>query len=233
MCSVPAGPAVPLSEATSLSGARDRDRHSPHDWLATAIARAAPRVELRVSARHHDGTLELRRAGSETAIAAHHGRLPLRTSSLGAVALDMCLPSLPGLDPLFSELRRVLRPTGTIAALVPSRPGWSPTELRVWWPLHRALGGRPRFRHESARDQLHWLAAAADFTVLTDERRTFALPVPDAASARCVVHGLVVDGVWPPDLEPSRLDLACDALARYAGPGRTLPVPLRLLVARR
>jgi hypothetical protein len=95
------------------------------------------------------------------------------------------------------------------------------------------MGGRPRFHHESARDHLHWLVTAADFAVLADERRTFRLPVPDADSAGRVANGLVVDGVWPPDLTTDRLDLARAALLRYAGPGRTLPIPLRLLVARR
>jgi SAM-dependent methyltransferase len=218
---------VPLAEAGALAGARDRDDRSPRWWLARSLGAAVPLVRLR---RRCDVVLEL---CSGTTALAHHGQLPLRTSTVGAVSLDMCLPSVPGLDPLFSELRRVLRPTGTLAVLVPARPTRSPAELRAWWPLHRAMGGRPRFHHESARDHLHWLVTAADFAVLADERRTFRLPVPDADSAGRVANGLVVDGVWPPDLTADRLDLARAALLRYAGPGRTLPIPLRLLVARR
>jgi hypothetical protein len=95
------------------------------------------------------------------------------------------------------------------------------------------MGGRPRFRHESARDRLHRLAAAAAFAVLADGRRTFQVLLPDADRARRVADELVTDGVWPVDITPDRLVLAREALARYAGPGRRLPVPLRLLVARR
>jgi SAM-dependent methyltransferase len=174
--------------------------------------------------------LELR-AG--TTLLAHHGQLPLRTGSVAAVALDMCLPSVPGLDRLFSELRRVLRPAGTVAALVPAAPMRSLAELRAWWPLYRAMGGRPKFRHESARDHLHWLLNAADFAVMADDRRTFWLPIPDTQSAERVVDGLVADGVWPPDVTTDRLALAHAAMIGCAAPGRTLPIPLRLLVARR
>lgn len=230
MCSVPAGRAVPLPEASALTSARDRNGLSPREWLTRTLDSTIPIVELRHRARHADGMLELRLGDT---LLAHHGHLPLRTNGVGSVALDMCLPSIPGLDPLFSELRRILWPTGTFAALVPARPVWSRGELRDWKPLHQALGGRPRFRNESARDHLHWLVASADFAVLADDRRTFHLPAPNAREAGHVLDGLVLDGVWPPDLPPARLDRAREALTRHAGPGRTLPIPLRLLVARR
>lgn len=229
MCSVPAGPEVPVPEAGALAGARDRSGLSPREWLAQALDPGSPIIELRRN-RVDDQMLELHLG---TTVLAHHSRLPLRTNGVSSAALDMCLPSVPGLDSLFSELRRVLRPTGTFAALVPARPICSRGQLRAWWPLHRALGGRPRFRNDSARDHLHWLVASADFAVLADDRRTFHLPIPGAAAATRAVNGLVLDGVWPPDLAPDRLDRACDTLAGFASPGRTLPIPLRLLVARR
>lgn len=163
-------------------------------------------------------------------VAADHRSLPLRSRSVAAVALDMCLPSLANLDALFAELRRVLRPAGTVAALVPLRPRWRD---RGWRPVERAAGGRPDFRNESARDHLHWLVAAADFAVLADRRRTFRLPLPDRATAWAAADSLLAGGYWPPDLDPVRLETARRALADRAGPGRTMPLRMRLLTARR
>jgi SAM-dependent methyltransferase len=160
-------------------------------------------------------------------------QLPVRTNAVAGVRASMCLPVLEGLDQLFAELRRVLRPTGTLVALVPSRPGGPLTTPRAWRPLNRALAGHPGFRHASARDHLGWLFTAADFAVLTDQRRAFWVPVPDEISAARVVAGLVPAGIWPPDVEPERLRRAESGLARYAAPDRRLPIPLRMLVGRR
>jgi len=140
---------------------------------------------------------------------------------------------LEPLDGLFAELRRVLRPTGTLAALVPSRPAGPVLAPRGWRPLHRALAGHPGFRHESARDHLSWLFTAADFAVLADQRRVFWVPVPDRATAEATVAALGPAGVWPPDVPPDRVRRAAEGLARYAAPGRRLPIALRLLVGRR
>jgi hypothetical protein len=148
---------------------------------------------------------------------------------VAGATLEMCLPSVLELDGLFAELRRVLRPAGTVAALVPSFP----SRLGMWRTLHRCMGGRPSFRNESARANLHWLFAAADFAVLTDQRRTFRLPIPDGAAAGHAVESLLLGGAWPPDLTPAQLESARQTLSRCAAPGRSLSVPLRLLVARR
>jgi SAM-dependent methyltransferase len=151
----------------------------------------------------------------------------------------MCLPNLEPLDAFFTELRRVLRPTGTLAALVPSAP--RPLEPMTWprsaraalTALVGALPGHPGFRNGAARDRVSWLFASADFAVLADQRRVFWLEIADPATAASVVTGLVAAGVWPPDVEPSRLQCAAAALAEVAAPGVRLPLPLRLVLGRR
>jgi SAM-dependent methyltransferase len=166
-------------------------------------------------------------------------RFPVLTNVAGAVRAVMCLPVVEPLDGLFAELRRVLRPGGTLAALVPSSP--RPIDPGVWRRSTRTacvavrfgLAGHPGFRHRAATDRLAWLFASADFAVLTDQRRVFSLPVSDPVSAARVVSGLVPAGLWPPDLEPERLRQAADALAEVAAPGVRLPVPLRLVLGRR
>lgn len=155
----------------------------------------------------------------------------MASGALAGVRATLCLPTLEPLDALFAEFRRVLRPTGTLVAVVPSR--LSLPQRRAWRPLHAALGGRPRFRHESVRDRLGWLFTAADFAVLTDARHTFWLPVPDPDTAARTVAALAPSGIWPPGLPPDRVRLTAEALARRAAPGYRLPVPLRLVVGRR
>ena len=179
------------------------------------------------------GRAEAGSAWLDLAGRAEADRLPVRTNGLAGVLATMCLPVLEPLDGLFAELRRVLRPTGTLAALVPSRPDAPVLVARGWRPLHRALAGHPGFRHESARDHLSWLLTAADFAVLADQRRVFRVPVPDRATAEATVAALGPAGVWPPDVPADRVRRAAEGLARYAAPGRRLPIALRLLVGRR
>jgi SAM-dependent methyltransferase len=233
---VPAGPHpedVPgLGGPATLEAATDRYGDTPRRWLAGALqGTGEPVLDLRRAAV--PGRLELRLPGAAPPVPAEPGRLPVGTNAAAGVRADMCLPAVAGLHDLFAELRRVLRPSGTLAALVPCRsPG--PLEApAAWWPLRRALRGHPGFVSRAAQDSLGWLLAAADFAVILEQRRTFRLPVPDGESAGRVVDGLVAAGVWAPDLGPARLSAARRALTRYAAPGRTLPVALRLLVARR
>jgi hypothetical protein len=215
-------------ESTNGSGALDLavepDGTSPATWLARSLAGLeGPTVTVH---GHGDEVLITPGPG----VRAGPRDLPLASRSVGSVALDMCLPGLADLDGLFGEVRRVLRPAGCVAALVPCRP---PVTDRSWRALHRALGHHLRPRNRSATDELHWLIAAADFAVLFDQHRTFRLPLPDAEAAARAVEALTRGGVWPPDLHAEQLDAARTALARRAGPGRSLPVRLRLLVARR
>jgi SAM-dependent methyltransferase len=246
-----------------LRAARDRYGRSPEDWVTAALADVeGPVVELRCAPSSPTRRIALRSTavggapgdgvscggvqcgGSldggpldggvlDGGVLGRPEQLPVRTNAVAGVRATMCLPALEGLDELFAELRRVLRPTGTLVALVPSRPGGPLTTPRAWRPLNRALAGHPGFRHASAQDHLGWLFTAADFAVLTDQRRAFWVPVPDEISAARVVAGLVPAGIWPPDVEPERLRRAESGLARYAAPDRRLPIPLRMLVGRR
>lgn len=156
--------------------------------------------------------------------------LPVRTSAVDGIAMLLALPRLADLDGVFAELRRVLRPGGTLVLLVPSAAPRSVAELR----LSPALAAVHReWRHRSALDRTGWLLAAADFAVLGDDRVAFSLPLPDAAAARDLVAALPAAGLWPPELPDEVRRRAQTALVRSAGPGRVFPLPLRRLVARR
>ncbi len=161
--------------------------------------------------------------------------LPIGHSTVDGIALVLALPQLPDLDAVFAELRRVLRPGGTLVVVVPSASigsvGLGSTaEWRlapVLAPVHRG------WRHRSALDRAGWLLAAADFALLGDDRRVFTTPLSDVDAALDLAAALPRTGLWPPEPpEPGRAR-ATAALVRRAGPGRVLPLALRRLVARR
>jgi SAM-dependent methyltransferase len=152
-----------------------------------------------------------------------------RDSADGAVLL-LALHRCPDPAGLLADVRHVLRPGGTLVVVTPSVVRRTVGDLR-WSGALRPVRRGP-WRHRSALDGAGWLLAAADFAVLTDDRRAFTVPLPDAATARRAVDALIAAGCWPA-LGPVPRARVTDALAGRAGAGRALPLPLRRLVARR
>jgi SAM-dependent methyltransferase len=232
-----AGPGPLLELAT------DRAGHRPLPWLAAPLRNAVWVLEISPGGALLGGQfepgqwlgLDIGGAGEPVTTAGARVRadpceLPLRSGSVDGIALLLVLPVLPRLDPVFAELRRVLHPGGTLVVGVPSAAGRSWGELSlsgVLRPVHRA------WPHRSALDDAGWLLAAADFAVMGDDRVPFALPIPDAAAALALAERLPAARLWPPALPEDVRAGAAARLARRAGPGRVLPVPMRRLVARR
>jgi hypothetical protein len=219
-----------------LRAARDSSGRSPEDWLASSLASCAgPLVELTSALESTGQRIRVRRAEGHSASAAltDPTALPIGTNAVGAVRVTMCLQTVDALDGLFGELRRIMRPAATLAALLPARPALSLPELRAWRPVRRALGGYFEPRHSSARNHPGWLLAAADFAILVDQRRLFWVPLPDEQSAIAVLAGLTTAGVLAADIPPAPLDRARATLVQHARPDRRMPIPLRLLVGRR
>jgi SAM-dependent methyltransferase len=223
-----------------LAAATDRAGRGPLPWLADPLRDAERVLELACGPGLLAGELGPDRwlgidpvAGAEEAgpfVRADPRELPLRANAVDALALVLALPDLPDLDAVFAEVRRVLRPGGTLLVAVPSATPGSLSELgtvRAVRPVHAS------WRHRSALDRAGWLLAAADFSVMGDERMPFALPLPDAAAALALAEQLPAARLWPPDLPASTRAEVAARLARRAGPGRVLPIPLRRLVARR
>jgi SAM-dependent methyltransferase len=219
-----------------LAAATDRSGRGPLPWLADPL-RGAERV-LEVACGPGLLADELgpeRWIGVDVApgrrpgpfVQAEPRALPLRDNAVDALALLLVLPSLPDLDEVFAEVRRVLRPAGTLLVAVPSAGSGPLGAARMVRPVHAG------WRHRSALDRAAWLLAAADFSVMGDERVPFALPLPDSAAALALAERLPAARLWPPDLDEHTRAAVAARLARHSGPGRTLPVPLRRLVARR
>ncbi|MGI5128834.1 methyltransferase domain-containing protein [Pseudonocardia sp. CA-107938] len=146
--------------------------------------------------------------------------LPVWTNALDGICLTAVLAAAPDVDGVFAEVRRVLRPAGTLVVVTPSAAVRAPGQL----PL-RAVH-RHGWPHRSALDDVGWLLAAADFAVLADDRVAFEVDVPEQDAAALAAE-LSAAGVWPPAVPDA-------VVARLAARGgRRWPVPLRRLVARR
>jgi SAM-dependent methyltransferase len=218
-----------------LRAAVDRNGDRPLPWAASPLARATRVVDVCCGPGHLAAELAGRwigvdpapRAHGEAVVAGHANALPLRDNAVDGAIMMLALPRLHDLDGVFAELRRVLRPSGTLVVVVPSASPRSLVELRT------AGVHRTGWTNRSALDRAGWLLAAADFAVLGDDRAAFTLPLPDAAAASALVTDLPRAGWWPPDLSADVRERVAAQLARRAGPGRVLPVPLRRLVARR
>lgn len=228
-----------LDDGSPLRLASTRSGGDPLGWAAGPLAGAARVVDVCCGA----GPLAAERPpgswlgvdpapgpGRPYRVRGEPTALPVRTSGVDGAALLLALPALPDVDGLFAELRRVLRPGGTLVVVVPSAAVRSVRWLRL---AVAAADVHRHWRNRSALDDAGWLLAAADFAVLGDDRVTFTLPLPDAAAAAELVDALPRARIWPPDLPPDVRARMCAALAGAAGPGRVLPVPLRRLVARR
>jgi SAM-dependent methyltransferase len=222
-----------------LRTATDRNGIGPLAWTASPLANATRVLDVGCGSGPLAGELPGRwigvdpaaRPGAGPVVAGVPGALPVRDNAVDGAILLLTLPRLPDVDAVFAELRRVLRPSGTLVIVVPSASLRSPAELRIA-PLLAAVH-RGGWTNRSALDQAGWLLAAADFAVLGDDRGAFTLPLPDAAAAHALVSDLSRAGWWPPDLPADVRERVAAGLARRAGPSRVLPVPLRRLVARR
>ena len=226
-----------------LKQATDRRGDGPYPWLAGALRGTAGTIldlacgsaptrdilrdERWLGVDLSTGELKLARAaGRGPVVRCRADQLPIGENAVGAVCAAMCLPVLTPLDAVLAEVKRVLRPGGTLVALVPSRM-WFVRGLLGWWRVMRALGiGSPPWPNPDARDGLPKILRAHGFVVDASERRVFRREVGDPRAA-----ALLVDGLYLPDVEPERVEQARAALASWARPGRQLPFALRRIVA--
>ncbi len=134
-------PAHPPTTRRTAAAHRHRPAGvGPLAWAASPLANAARVLDVgcgsgpladefrRAMGRRRPG------AGPGAATGRRRGRpTPCRCATTPSTAsvLLLALPRLPDLDGVFAELRRVLRPGGTLVVVVPSATVRSPAELRL------------------------------------------------------------------------------------------------------
>lgn len=151
--------------------------------------------------------------------------LPAATGSARVVLCSMALMILPELEPVLSEVRRVLEPGGLLAAIVPT----GPTAVRdgpMLAGLVAALGARPSYRNDSALQDTADLFATHGLRLDSDERRRFVFPLRDRAAAETMAASLYL-----PEDDGTRRARAAAYLdaARHVTSG--MPIPIRRLLA--
>ncbi|SNR42070.1 Ubiquinone/menaquinone biosynthesis C-methylase UbiE [Haloechinothrix alba] len=221
-----------------------RADHSPYDWLTEPLhGTSGPVLDLACgSAPTRDVLPHARwlgvdssagelaaaaRAGREPVLRARADALPLGTGSVDAVCAALCFPLFAPIGPVLAEIHHVLRPGGTLVALVPSRPAPHPTGWLRWTGLMRALGIRSQpWPTPEARDGLGTILREHGFTVDSEQRRVFTLDLSTPDSVE-----LLIDGLYLPGHDERHIADAKRRLAGRARPGHRLPLPLRRVVA--
>jgi SAM-dependent methyltransferase len=217
---------------------------SPYQWLVEPLrAEEGPILDLACGSAPTrpllPGTrwIGLDASAAELRYAAATGRvplvrgsaaaLPIATDSVSAVCAALCLQVVTPLDTVLAEVHRVLRPGGVLMALVPARPSLRPGGLLRWNRVLRALGvGRLRWPNPHATTRLAWTLRRHGFRVCSSQHREFILDI------RTDTHlGLLIDGLYLPDVPASQVTSAKNSLRSWASTGPQLPLPLRRVIA--
>ncbi|MEJ3656004.1 class I SAM-dependent methyltransferase [Actinomycetes bacterium KLBMP 9759] len=212
-----------------LRALADRNGRGPLEWAAAPLTKAERVLDLCCGTGPLADALPGRWVGVDPAAGPHRPRirgrataLPLRTSSVDGICLLLVLPRLGELDAVFAELRRVLRPAGTLVLLVPSAAPRSLAELGLLRRVHRT-----GWTNRSALDRAGWLLTAEDFALLSDDRELFLYPPGPQYDPVADTMALSAAGVWPPS---PAADVPVHLARRV---GQPIPVPMRRIVARR
>ncbi|WP_207954188.1 class I SAM-dependent methyltransferase [Saccharopolyspora elongata] len=219
---------------------------SPYGWLAEPLhdisglivdigCGTAPTREHLIGRRWVGVDL----SSSELAVAVAAGRcplvqaradaLPVADNAADAVCAAMSLQVLTPLSAALAEIARILRPGGLLAALVPSRLGFAPRGWLGWASVLNALGVTSHpWLNPRVCDGVVKVLGRRSFEIVSSHRRTFLFPISTGEAAE-----LLVDSLYLPGTSADRIAAAKHTLGAWARPGRTLPLPLRRVVARR
>ena len=216
------------------------DGRSPYEWLTDGVVDAAWLLDLGCGsgpARPAGATswVGLDRSDRELLRAAKLGRgalvrgditeLPIDDQSVDVVTSSMAMMLVEPIDEALGEIRRVLRNGGELRLLLPAAAPLTMLDrvryLRLFWAAGSTTKFPPTTMRARAKDTLESLG----FTVLSDERERFELPVLTAADADQFINSWYL---------PSTTD-ARRATARERAAAMTpfrIGIPLRRIVAR-
>ena len=232
-----------------LLDARDDDGRTPYDWLVEAIPAgastvvdvacgSAPLARLLTGARligidQSAGELARARAGGDRPllVRAKALALPIADGCVDSVTLSMALMLLRPLEPVLAEIRRLLRPGGTVVATLPIRatsggPDGTPAFARILAALGQSTNGYPeRLDDATLADRF----SAAGVALAADETKLFAHTVGDADDAARVIRSFYAPGAGPDQVAAAVVELQDEVRSAPV----TITYRIRRLVARR
>lgn len=217
---------------------------TPYQWLAKAVPATGRTLDLACGSapvrpalpsghrylgadRSPQELAEALTRGASALVRADAAALPLADGSLDTVVCSMALMILQPLDQVLAEIRRVLRPGGTLAALVPTDAGSDTRAARL---LGRTLLGTrrlPQCPNTPALRRPAGLLAAHGLRLLADETRRFAYPLRDRAAADLLLDSLYLPGLTDAAQRRARHFAHAAAALRVSA-----PIPIRRLLAR-
>ena len=221
--------------------------HSPYRWLGRAVS-ADARVIVDLAAGSGPMSRVLAQPGrivvgvdlsaAELALAAERGpgpwvqgdalRLPFRDGSVDVVTSSMGLVVVRPLEQLLTEITRVLRPGGVLAAIAPTVRPLGPPDLLTLGQISRRLRARPRFPGPVELAGFHKALDAVGLTRVEDKRERYRFSVRNREDAE-----LVMSALYLPSTRRSRVVAAVEYLEDRLERAESvdIAIPMRRVVA--
>ena len=221
--------------------------HSPYRWLARAVSTGAQRV-VDVACGSGPMSRELVHPGrtvvgidlsaAELGLAAERGpgpwlradahALPLADDSVDAVTSSMGLVVVRPLTEVLSEIARVLKPGGVLAAIAPAVRPLSARDVRLLSRLTGILRTKPQFPGPVELTGFAKTLALHGLQKVEDARERYSFTVASRTDAE-----LMLSALYLPQTRGSRIEAAIEHLeARVAERGPLeVAIPMRRLVA--
>ncbi|GAA1835075.1 class I SAM-dependent methyltransferase [Microlunatus capsulatus] len=221
--------------------------HSPYRWLGRAVsADARVIVDLaagsgpmsRVLAQPGRTVVGVDLSAEELALAAERGpgpwvrgdalRLPFRDGSVDVVTSSMGLVVVRPLEELLTEITRVLRPGGVLAAIAPAVRPLGPPDLLTLGQISRRLRAKPRFPGPVELAGFHKTLDAVGLTRVEDKRERYRFSVRSREDAE-----LVMSALYLPSTRRSRVVAAVEYLEDRLERSESveIAIPMRRVVA--
>jgi SAM-dependent methyltransferase len=220
---------------------------TPYRWLARAIpsrvrtvldlACGSGAVSRELAARDRT-VVGIDLSAAELAMAAERGpgpwvrgdirRLPFKDASVDAVTASLGLVVVPELSEVLSEVARVLKPGGVLAAIAPALRGIAPRDLRVLGRITARLRAKPQFPGAVEIAGFRRSLEQVGLRRVEDARERYGFWVTSRVDAETVMKALYL-----PDTRWSRVESAIEHLEdRIAVRGPVeLAIPMRRVVA--
>ncbi|MDN5821891.1 MAG: class I SAM-dependent methyltransferase [Brachybacterium sp.] len=224
-----------------LSRSLDARGATPYDWVAGALSDSGPVVDVacgsaplwnpRLAGRYlgvdlSSAELDLaRQRGAHRLTRGSAEVLPVETGTAATVVCSMALMVLPDLPAALGETRRVLRPGGRFVAIVPTIPRRL-DDLVFGAGLVRAARGPLSYRNDPLLRRPRRLFAEQGLTITEDTRRTYRFDL-SADGAADAAASFYLRGP-----QSARESEVAHYLSRASRRGRTMPIPIRRILAR-